>query len=71
MTLEESVQHVVMEAIQEVGGGAQRGKELQDRGSWAQALSWYGLGSAWKSASQISLSRACQLLPALSLSLAL
>lgn len=41
MTLEESVQHVVMEAIQEVGGGAQCGKELrgrghQSRGNWAQ-----------------------------------
>uniref|UniRef100_A0A4X1TWM8 Calponin-homology (CH) domain-containing protein n=1 Tax=Sus scrofa TaxID=9823 RepID=A0A4X1TWM8_PIG len=42
MTLEESVQHVVMEAIQEVGGGIQCDKEpqgsghLQGRGSWAQ-----------------------------------
>lgn len=45
MTLEESVQHVVMEAIQEVGGGAQCAKELQgmghqSRGNWAQALPW-------------------------------
>lgn len=32
MTLEESVQHVVMEAIQEVGGGAHCGKELEGRG---------------------------------------
>lgn len=46
MTLEEAVQHVVMEAIQEVGRGAQYGKELQGRGhlqgrgNWAQALPW-------------------------------
>lgn len=32
MTLEESVQHVVMEAIQEVGGDAHCGKELEGRG---------------------------------------
>lgn len=65
------MQHVVMEAIQEVGGGAQCGEELQHRGNWAQALPRYGLGSAWNSAGQLSLSRACQLLPALSHSLAL
>lgn len=46
MTLEESVQHVVMAAIQEVGRGAQSGRELQGRGHiqgrgiWVQALSW-------------------------------
>lgn len=44
MTLEESVQHVVMEAIQEVGGYAHCSEELQGRGhlqgSWAQALPW-------------------------------
>lgn len=46
MTLEEAVQHVVMEAIQEVCGGAQCGTELQGRGhlwgrgNWTQALPW-------------------------------
>lgn len=49
MTLEESVQQVVMEAIQEVGGGAHCGKQLQGRGhlqgrgNWAQALVRSGL----------------------------
>lgn len=47
MTLEESVQHVVMEAIQEVGGVAHvmteecQGREhFQGRGNWTQALPW-------------------------------
>lgn len=71
MTLEESVQHVVMEAIQEVGGGAHCGKELQGEGTFPGQRQ-LGTGSAlvrpglcvelsWP---DFSVSCVCQLLPA-------
>lgn len=45
MTLEESVQHVVMKAIQEVGGGAGVARSL--RGGNISRTEVTGIGSIW------------------------